>query len=129
MEILPKNNDGAAGPGQENEELEWGKKNIPYEPGVRLVDRVTALHDVPNAPDPGMPKKRTNRTAGSLKHAEEKDAAAHRALAREMLERQEELADALLALINDLQYRVDRLENRRHTPAENPPATGSEEKE
>jgi hypothetical protein len=128
MEILPTNKDGAAGPGQENEELEWGKQHIPYEPEIRLADRITALHDIPKVQGTGLPRQRTNRTAEALKHAEERDVAAYRALAQEIQERQEELADALLALINDLQYRVDRLENRRRIPVDYPPATRSEKK-
>lgn len=127
MEILPKNNDGAARPGHENAELEWGKRNIPYEPEIRLADRVTALHDIPNAPGHSMPKKRSDRKAKPAGPGADKDPA-HCALAREMQERQEELAEALLALINDLQYRMDRLENRRHIPVNNPPLTRAEEK-
>jgi len=127
MEILPQNNDGTAGPEHENEELEWGKQHIPYEPEIRLADRVTALHDIPKAPDPGIPRKRPRRKAGQTKPDGERDTEAHRALAQEMQERQEKLADALLALINDLQYRVDRLENRRRIPAGNPPTGKSGE--
>ena len=41
---------GAAGTEVENEELEWGKRHIPWEPPVYLADRVTALHDIPLAP-------------------------------------------------------------------------------
>ncbi|MFA6364429.1 hypothetical protein [Methanoregula sp.] len=41
---------GAAGTDIENEELEWGKRHIPWEPPVYLADRVTALHDIPLAP-------------------------------------------------------------------------------
>jgi len=126
MEILPENAGYAAGPGHENEELEWGKKNIPYEPEIRFADRVTALHDIPKAPGTGMPKRRANRKAKRVDPGADRDPA-HCALAREMQERQEELAEALLALINDLQYRVDRLENRRYTPAGTPPATRSVE--
>jgi hypothetical protein len=50
MEILPENTGYAAGPGQENEELEWGKRHIPDEQPFPLADRVTALHDIPLAP-------------------------------------------------------------------------------
>ena len=128
MKILPKNHDGAAGPGHENDELEWGKQNIPDELHVFFADRVTALHDIPKAPDPDMPIKRPRRKTGQEKPDKDRDAAVHRALAREMQERQEELADALLALINDLQYRVDRLENRRHIPVKSPPVSRPEEK-
>ena len=128
MEILPENTSYSTGPGHENEELEWGKQHIPYEPEIRLADRVTALHDIPKAPDPGIPIKRPRRKAGQTKPDGERDTAAHRALAQEMQERQEDLADALLALINDLQYRVDRLENRRRISAGNPPTGKSEKK-
>lgn len=128
MEIFQKNHDGAAGPGHENDELEWEKQNIPDEPHVFFADRVTALNDIPKAPDPDMPIKRARRKTGQEKPDKDRDTAAHRELAREMQERQEELADALLALINDLQYRVDRLENRRRIPVKNPPAARPEEK-
>jgi len=128
MEILPKNHDGAAGPGHENDELEWGKRDIPDKQPFPLADRVTALHDIPKAPDPSMPLKRPRRKAGQEKPDKDRDTAAHRALVQEMQERQEELADALLELINDLQYRVDRLENRRRIPVKNPPAARPEEK-
>ena len=128
MEIFQENNDGAAGPGHENDELEWGKQNIPDEPHVFFADRVTALHDIPKTPDPGMPLKRPRRKTGQEKPDKDRDAAVHRALAQEIQERQEELADALLALINDLQYRVDRLENLRRIPVKNPPVARPEEK-
>jgi len=62
---------GAAGTGQENEELNWGRKHIceddPVPPQktqakhVQMVERVTALHDIGPAPgqEPVPAKKRS----------------------------------------------------------------------
>ena len=53
---------GAAGTEGENEELEWGKRHIPWEPPVYLADRVTALHDIPLAPGLCvLPRRRPHR--------------------------------------------------------------------
>ncbi|MGA7798882.1 hypothetical protein [Methanoregula sp.] len=53
---------GAAGTEGENEELEWGKRHIPWEPPLYLADRVTALHDIPLAPGLcALPRRRPHR--------------------------------------------------------------------
>ncbi len=53
---------GAAGTEGKNEELEWGKRHIPWEPPVYLADRVTALHDIPLAPGLcALPRRRPHR--------------------------------------------------------------------
>ena len=52
---------GAAVTEVENEELEWGKRHIPWEPPVYLADRVTALHDIPLAPGLCMLPRRRHR--------------------------------------------------------------------
>jgi len=49
MKSLPENSGYAAGPGQENEELEWGKRHIPDEQPFPLADRVTALPTSPGS--------------------------------------------------------------------------------
>ncbi|MEN6396339.1 MAG: hypothetical protein ABFC78_07645, partial [Methanoregula sp.] len=53
---------GAVGTEVENDELEWGKRHIPWEPPVYLADRVTALHDIPLAPGLiALPRRRHHR--------------------------------------------------------------------
>lgn len=70
---------GNAGTGQENEELKWGRRHIEWdspEPpeslrkkSVRLVDRVTALHDIGPAPGQEQPEKKTRtKTPGTTGH-------------------------------------------------------------
>jgi hypothetical protein len=61
MKSLPENSGYAVGPGQENEELEWGRRHIPDEPPFPLADRVTALHDIPLAPGLEKFRKRVRR--------------------------------------------------------------------
>ena len=51
------------------------------------------------------------------------DDAAHCSQARELSDRQEKIVEALLVMINDLQYRVDELEYSRRSPA--PAKTGT----
>jgi len=131
---------GTAGTGQENEELNWGRRHIgrdetpppqTTETGdVRLVDRVTVLHDI--GPAPGqepVPAKRPSRAgiAGKIHSCD--DAAVHCREAQEISDRLEDVTEALLSMINDLQYRMDDIEYRRHHAAsqEETPRSGERE--
>jgi hypothetical protein len=116
---------GTAGTGQENEELIWGRRHIgrddPAPPqttgtgAVRLVDRVTGLHDI--GPAPGVepvPVKHPSRAGITGKIRSCDDAAVHCREAREISDRLEEVTEALLCMINDLQYRMDDIEYTQH---------------
>jgi len=119
---------GMAGNGQENEELTWERRHMgrdesaqPQTAGtgdVRLVDRVTMLHDIDPAPgqDP-MPAKRPSRESINGKIRSCDDAAVHCREAREISDRLEKVTEALLCMINDLQYRMDDMEYTRHRAA------------
>jgi len=116
---------GAAGTGQENEELNWGRRHIceddPVPPQkiraehVQLVERVTALHDI--GPAPGLepvPAKKRSRDKRDIRIRSCDDDAVRCMQARKLSGRLEEVTKALLIMINDLQYRVDELEAIRH---------------
>lgn len=125
---------GAAKTGTENEELNWGRRHmggddntVPQIAGetghVRVVERVTALHDIGPAPgqEPVPAKKLSRDTRGAQIRSCDDDTVRCRQ-ARELSDRLEEVTEALLLLINDLQYRMDDLEGRRHVTAQ--PADG-----
>ena len=131
---------GAAGTGQENDELNWGRRHMgrddpapPQTAGtgdIRLVDRVTVLHDI--GPAPGqepVPVKRPSRAGTDSKIRSCDDAAVHCREAREVSERLEGVTEALICMINDLQYRMDDIEYRRHhaAPSEEAPRSGEQE--
>jgi hypothetical protein len=118
---------GTAGTGQENEELKWGRRHIawdrpeppesPHRKSARLVDRVTALHDIGPAPGQELQKKTQKQKLPGRPVISCDDDAAHCSQARELSDRQEKIAEALLVMINDLQYRVDALEYSRRSAA------------
>lgn len=117
---------GAVGTGQENEELNWGRRHIceddPVPPQkirtehVQMVERVTALHDIGPAPgqEPVPVKKRSQRDNREAQIRSCDDDAVRCMQARELSNRLEKVTEALLIMINDLQYRVDDLEATRH---------------
>jgi len=120
---------GATGNGQENEELNWGRRHMdvddPVPPQttktghVRLVERITALHDI--GPAPGqepVPAKKRSRDKRDIRIRSCDDDAVRCMQARELSDRLEEVTEALLIMINDLQYRVDDLEATRHGVAQ-----------
>ncbi|MEN6395695.1 MAG: hypothetical protein ABFC78_04345 [Methanoregula sp.] len=124
---------GAAGTGDENEELMWGRRHItwdnpvlperrPQKP-IRLADRVTALRDIGQAPGLEQPEKKPVRKIPGTQILSCDDDAAHCFQARELFDRQEKIAEALLVMINDLQYRVDDLEYYRRSDV--PSKTGT----
>lgn len=114
-----------AGTGQENEELNWGRRHMggvdpvpPQTTGtgrVRMAERVTALHDIGPAPgqEPVPAKNRSQNKRGTRIRSCDDDAVCCMQ-ARELSDRLEEVTKALLIMINDLQYRVDDLEAIRH---------------
>ncbi len=120
---------GAAGNRQENEELNWGRRHMgkddPAPPQttktghVRMVERMTALHDIGPAPgqEPVPPKKRS-RDKRDIRIRSCDDDSVRCMQARELSDRLEEVTRALLIRINDLQYRVDDLETTRHGAAQ-----------
>jgi len=120
---------GAAGTGQKNEELNWGRRHMggdsPAPPQitktghVRLVERMTALHDI--GPEPGqepVPVKKRSRDNRDARIRSCDDEAVHCMQVRELSDRLEKVTEALLIMINDLQYRVDELEATRHGAAQ-----------
>ena len=120
---------GAAGTGQKNEELNWGRRHIceddPVPPQkiraehIQLVERVTALHDI--GPEPGqepVPVKKRSRDNRDARIRSCDDEAVHCMQVRELSDRLEKVTEALLIMINDLQYRVDELEATRHGSAQ-----------
>jgi len=121
-----KTSGGAVGNGQENEELNWGRRHIceddPVPPQktreehVQLVERVTALHDISPAPglEPVPVKKRSQRDNREVRIRSCDDDAVRCMQARELSNRLENVTELLLGMINDLQYRVDDLEATRH---------------
>lgn len=118
---------GTAGTVQENEELKRGRRHIAWdspEPpesqrkkSVRLVDRVTALHDIGPAPGQELPEKKPEQKLPGQRVMSCDDDAAHCSQARELSDRQEKIAEALLVMINDLRYRVDEPGYSRRSPA------------
>ena len=120
---------GTAGIGQENEEFNWRRRHICEDDPVPsqktgaehvlLVERVTALHDIGPAPGqepvPVKNRSRDNREAG-IRSCD--DDTMRCVQARELSDRLEKVTEALLIIINDLQYRVDDLEATRHGSAQ-----------
>jgi hypothetical protein len=135
---------GAAGTGQENEDLKWGRRHIvwdaplhvePVHPGpAQLVERVTALHDIEPAPGQERPlqhvhpEKKRERKIPSLQIISCEDDAAHCSQVSELFFQQEKMSESLLVMINDLQYRVDELEYFRRIAARIKSGTRPEER-
>ena len=117
---------GSVRTGLENEELNWGRRHICDDDPVpsqktgaehvQLVERVTALHDIGPAPgqEPVPVKKRSQRDNREERIRSCDDDAVRCMQARELSNRLENVTEALLIMINDLQYRVDDLEAIRH---------------
>jgi len=129
---------GMAGTGQENEELEWMRRHAAASPTLaermngtdtarpgnativrcapKMVERKTALRGQAIGPATRPKRPAMSRTGRDLLAydsdipyaAVEK---ANRDLFCSLIERQDQVTERLLLLINDLQYRVDDLEN------------------
>jgi len=112
---------GAKGAGREDEELEWGRRNIPADPPakrpVRSVFRKTELHGAAPASTPDECKKVRRRTMQNLKAPGGMIAygpfeAAFREFICSLMERQDMVAEEMLLQYADLRQRLDAIEDR-----------------
>nr|WP_319376232.1 hypothetical protein [uncultured Methanoregula sp.] len=128
---------GSGYSGRENEELEWGRRNMgadePEHRPVTAVFRKTELHGTLSASTPDKKKKIRKRTLHRLNDPDaevtyQQFESVLRNFVCSLMERQDRSNDEQYLHVAELQQQIDALERRLDTIAKTSPNPSSEEK-